>query len=265
MIDSGSAINTVTREVWEELLKANAVIHKKKFGCKRELKAYATAEPLKVLVVFEAWISVNDWKPKTYAEFFVVNGANKSLLCKATAEELKVLKVGLEVNQVKVEERPFPKFTNVLLKLAIDKTVPPRKLAYYRVPAPLEEKVNEKIMALLRSDIIERAQGAQEWISPLVVVPKGKGDVRLCVNMKFPNEAIKREHFPLPVIETFLNKLRGARWFSKLDLTQGFHHVELHPDSRYVTTFMTGMGLMRYKRLMFGINCAPRNIPENHD
>lgn len=36
-----------------------------------------------------------------------------------------------------------------------------------------------------------------------------------------------------------------------------FHHVELHPDSRSITTFMTDRGLMRFKRLMFGINCAP--------
>lgn len=257
LIDSGSAINTVTEEVWKLLLEEKAIIHKRQKKCNRELKAYASEGSLKVLVVFEAWIEVNDQKPRSYAEFFVVSGADKSLLCKSTAERLKVLKVGLNVNLIEKKVKPFPKFANVLVKLAIDESVPPRKLAYYRVPAPLEEKVNEKLLLLLQSDIIEKAPGAQEWISPLVVVPKGKGDVRLCVNMKLPNEAIKREHFPLPVIETFLNKLRGACWFTKLDLTQGFHHVELHPASRYVTTFMTGMGLMRYKRLMFGINCAP--------
>lgn len=92
---------------------------------------------------------------------------------------------------------------------------------------------------------------------PMVVVPKGKDDIRLCINMRCPNEAIQREQFPLPVIETFLNKLRGATYFSRLDIMSAFHHVELHPDSRSITTFMTDRGLMRFKRLMFGINCAP--------
>ncbi|XP_062554188.1 uncharacterized protein K02A2.6 isoform X1 [Armigeres subalbatus] len=110
---------------------------------------------------------------------------------------------------------------------------------------------------MLRRDIIERVNGPPEWISPMVVVPKGKNDVRLCVNMRYPNEAIQREHYPLPVIDTFLNKLRGSTFFSRLDITSAFHHVELHPDSRAITTFMTGRGLMRFKRLMFGINCAP--------
>ena len=118
-------------------------------------------------------------------------------------------------------------------------------------------KVEDKIDEMLRLDIIEPVEGVPEWISPMVVIPKGSNDVRLCINMKFPNEAIQREHFPLPVIDTLLNKLKGSRYFSRLDITSAYHHVELHPDSRSITTFMTSRGLMRFKRLMFGINCAP--------
>ncbi|XP_055590487.1 uncharacterized protein K02A2.6-like [Uranotaenia lowii] len=110
---------------------------------------------------------------------------------------------------------------------------------------------------MLRTDIIEPVEGAPEWISPMVVVPKDRNDIRLCINMKYPNQAIQRKHFPLPIIETFLNSLRGATVFSRLDISSAFHHVELHPESRNVTTFMTNKGLMRFKRLMFGITCAP--------
>lgn len=91
-------------------------------------------------MVFEAWISVNETKTKSYAEFFVIEGANKCLLSKRTAEELKVLKVGLDVFGVIIEDKPFPKFPDVQVKLSIDKTVLPRKIAYLRVPAPLEHK-----------------------------------------------------------------------------------------------------------------------------
>ncbi|XP_055585263.1 uncharacterized protein K02A2.6-like [Uranotaenia lowii] len=153
--------------------------------------------------------------------------------------------------------KPFPKFPNVEIKLTIDEKVPPKRISYLRIPSPMEQKVDQKILEMLRCDIIEPVEGTTEWISPMVVVPKGKDDVRLCINMRYPNTAIQREYYPLPVIDTFLNKLRGSVCFSKLDITSAFHHIELHPDSRNITTFMTGRGLMRFKRLFFGINCAP--------
>uniref|UniRef100_A0A182NV09 Reverse transcriptase domain-containing protein n=1 Tax=Anopheles dirus TaxID=7168 RepID=A0A182NV09_9DIPT len=121
----------------------------------------------------------------------------------------------------------------------------------------MEEKVDRKIQEMLEQEIIEPVTGPPEWISPMVVVPKGKDDIRLCINMRYPNQAIQREHYPLPMIDTLLNKLKGAKYFSKLDITSAFYHIELHHQSRGITTFMTSRGLMRFRRLMFGINCAP--------
>ncbi|XP_062538889.1 uncharacterized protein K02A2.6-like [Armigeres subalbatus] len=132
-----------------------------------------------------------------------------------------------------------------------------RKLAYLRIPVAMEDKVNRKLQEMLDADIIEPVLGPSEWISPMVVVPKGSDDIRLCINMRYPNQAIQREHYPLPIIDNLLNKLKGAVVFSKLDITSAYYHVELHPESREITTFMTSKGLMRFKRLMFGINCAP--------
>ena len=50
--------------------------------------------------------------------------------------------------------------------------------------------------------------------------------------------------------------MQGANRFSKLDLKHGYHQLELHPSSRYITTFSTHVGLRRYKRLNFGLNSA---------
>ena len=50
--------------------------------------------------------------------------------------------------------------------------------------------------------------------------------------------------------------LNGAKYFSKLDLSQAYHQLELHEQSRYITTFSTHMGLYRYKRLNYGTNAA---------
>ena len=75
--------------------------------------------------------------------------------------------------------------------------------------------------------------------------------------MRRANEAIIRERLPIPTVDQVLEELNGSTVFSKLDLRHGFHQVELHADSRDITTFVTHDGLFRYKRLSFGVNAAP--------
>ena len=95
-------------------------------------------------------------------------------------------------------------------------------------------------------------------VSPIVVVPKLKSptEVRICVDMRQPNKAVKRERIITPTIDDILYDLNGAQVFSKLDLNSGYHPLELDENSRYITTFSTHCGLRRYKRLNFGINSA---------
>ena len=130
---------------------------------------------------------------------------------KRTTEALRVLKVGLEVLQVDQMQKPLPKFPNIQVKLSIDKEVVPKKISYLRISIALEEKVERKIQDMLDTNIIEAVKGPVDWISPMVVVPKGKDDIRICINMRGPKQAIQREHYPLPVIDTLINKLRGSR------------------------------------------------------
>ena len=60
----------------------------------------------------------------------------------------------------------------------------------------------------------------------------------------------------MPTLEDIIADLNGASVFSTLDMTAGYHHFELAPEVRHVTTFSTHVGLRRYKRLMFGVNAA---------
>ena len=106
--------------------------------------------------------------------------------------------------------------------------------------------------------MIERIEGPTPWVSPIVVAPKPKspGKVRVCVDMRQANKAVKRERHVTPTMKEMIGDLNGARVFSKLDLNQGYNQLELAPESRYITTFGTHLGLMRYKRLNFGISSA---------
>jgi hypothetical protein len=66
-----------------------------------------------------------------------------------------------------------------------------------------------------------------------------------------------RIFYPMPTLEKLTTKMKGAKFFSILDIKNAFYHVELHEDSRRMTTFMTSKGLMRFTRLAFGVNAAP--------
>ncbi len=58
-------------------------------------------------------------------------------------------------------------------------------------------------------------------------------------------------------MDDMLPNLRNSKWYRKIDICNAFHHVELAEDSSHITTFISKLGLFRYKRLMFGISSAP--------
>ena len=63
-----------------------------------------------------------------------------------------------------------------------------------------------------------------------------------------PNEALCRTHHPYPTSEEILQDLNGSKFFSKIDLKECYHQIELTESSRHLTTFKTHVGLRRYKR-----------------
>ena len=81
--------------------------------------------------------------------------------------------------------------------------------------------------------------------------------------MREPNKAILRERHNMPTLDELIHDLNGATVFSKLDLSSGYHQLELHPSSRYITKFRTHNGLCRYKILNFGISSASEIFQEH--
>jgi hypothetical protein len=118
--------------------------------------------------------------------------------------------------------------------------------------------VKSALEQLEKENIIERVPEDEPtpWVSTIVAVPKKDGGVRICVDMRAANEAIKRVHHRIPTVKDISFELNGATCFSKLDLSQAYHQLELDEASRYITTFSTRVGLFRYKRLNYGTNAA---------
>ena len=146
------------------------------------------------------------------------------------------------------------------LHLEIDPKVKPIQLPVRKVPVAVKEKLKTELDRLTDLEIITPVQVPTEWISATVVVMKPDGRVRLCIDPKPLNKALKRNHFPTPTIDDILPELSKARLFSVCDARNGFWHVELDESSSYLTTFATPWGRYRWKRMPFGISPAPEEF-----
>lgn len=264
LVDSGADVNIIGGNDWlcleKEFSRGLAKLDPIDLLVAKELRAYAADAPMAVRCAFRAQIEVvAASKPVVTAEFLVVDQGRRSLLGRRTASELKLLKVGLSVDSCEQSDtvQTFPKIPGVKVKFSVDSSVPPQRNAYYNVPAAYREAARLRLEDMEARGIIERVVRAPEWISGMSAVPKGKNDFRLVVNMRAPNKAIKREYFRMPLIDEMKVKLHGAKYFTKLDLSNAYYHLELSKESRDLTTFLSENGMYRFTRLMFGVNCAP--------
>ena len=89
---------------------------------------------------------------------------------------------------------------------------------------------------------------------------KSNGKIRLCIDPKPLNQALKRNHYPLPVIDDLLPELSKAKVFSAVNAKNGFWHVQLDTDSSFLTTFGTPWGRYHWTRMPFGISPAPEEF-----
>ncbi|BFF93291.1 uncharacterized protein DMAD_11168 [Drosophila madeirensis] len=127
--------------------------------------------------------------------------------------------------------------------------------APYRVSEPKKEVVSRMVDELLQQDII--IPSTSEYASPVVLIKKPNGSDRLCVDYRRLNKLIKKENFPVPNIEERLQEAKRFKYFSSLDLNSGYYQIEVAPESRMYTAFITTDGLYEFKRLPFGLKTAP--------
>ena len=154
---------------------------------------------------------------------------------------------------------------NYRLKLHIDGSIKPVAQPLRRIPFQLRDKVDFKLNELFESDLIEEVpDGPTKWVSPLVVIPKSDGDVRICVDMRRANEAVIRERHPIPTVEEVLHRLNGSTMFSKLALKWGFHQIVLDEDSRPINHFHDSSGFVSLQEINFWIELSTGKVPKNH-
>ena len=125
-----------------------------------------------------------------------------------------------------------------------------------KVPFALKPKLKKELKRMVDLEIIEQVEKPTDWVNALAMVSKPNGDLRICLDPRHLNKAIKRQHHRLPTAEEIISEMAGACYFSKCDASSGYWQVKVDDESADLLTFGTPFGRYRFKRLPFGIHSA---------
>ena len=260
-IDTGAQVNVIPTVVYNKLRNPPPLSK-----TKQRLVSY-TGQQLGVKGTASLHCSYKNERIK--ADFIVADGCqSQPILSLKTSLELKLIQLTLSIEQpsqpltkervLKEYEEVFKGFGGLegevsihIKEDAIPKVHPPR-----RVPYAIKDKVKEELDKMVRLEVIEKVNEPTDWVNSLVVAEKPNGKLRLCLDPKDLNEAIKRPHYSTKTLEEALAEIPNAKYFSKLDAQSGYWQMKLDEKSSYLTTFNTPHGRYRFKRLPFGLVCA---------
>jgi len=111
-----------------------------------------------------------------------------------------------------------------------------------KVPVPQREKVIEELKRMEKLGVIVRQEDPTEWVNLLDVVQKPNGAVRLYIDPRDLNAAMKRSHYLMKTVDEIATRLQGANTFSILDAKSGFWQLKLDEESSRLCTFNTPIG-----------------------
>lgn len=138
------------------------------------------------------------------------------------------------------------------IRLVDDK---PFRLPYRRVPPCHYDKLRTALNEMEELGIIRKSQS--EYSSPLVLVVKPSGDLRICNDFRWLNARTVKDAHPLPHQTDALAALGGNVFFSTMDLTSGFYNIRMHEDDKRYTAFSSPFGLHEYNRMPQGLTNSP--------
>ncbi|BBG96903.1 transposable element gene [Prunus dulcis] len=118
--------------------------------------------------------------------------------------------------------------------------------------APLElEQLRKQLKQLLDAGYIQPSKAP--YGAPVLFQKKREGTLRLCIDYRALNKVTIKNKYPIPLIADLFDQLRGAKYFTKLDLHSGYYQVMIAPGDESKTSCVTRYG----SYVPFGLTNAP--------
>ena len=263
-LDTGAKANVISDKVVQDL---DIECHYEKTLVK--LKPYSGHQiPTKGVVTLPC-----EYKGQVlHVKFHVIEIEAPSVLSAQTCKEMGLLARIHSLQQHNIAERLTDLDQSILAEypdlfqglgclpgehtIKLDPSVPPVVHPPRKVPVSLKEKIKDELDRTEKAGVIVRQTEPTDWVNNMVAVVK-PNKIRICIDPRDLNAAIRREHFPMTTIEEFVASMPQAKVFSVLDATSGYWQVKLDEESSKLCTFNTPFGRYRFTRLPFGIKSAP--------
>ena len=140
-------------------------------------------------------------------------------------------------------------------KINLLENVKPIYIPAYCIPQKRREAVNEAVDDMLNQGIIRPSSSPFNF--PLLCVLKGDGSWRVVVDFRKLNESTIPDRYPVPAMEDLIMSIGRNRYFTTLDLLNGFLQVPLEESFMHMTAFSTDRGHFEYTRMPFGLMSSP--------
>ena len=124
-----------------------------------------------------------------------------------------------------------------------------------RIPPQLQPEVRKHLQKWLKQGVIR--ESTSPYGQQLVIVKKKSGDIRLCVDFRLLNEKCPKDSYPLPRVQELLDALKGAKYFSVMDLISGYLQLPLSERSKFKTAFRALGQLFEFERMPFEVCNGP--------
>lgn len=118
-----------------------------------------------------------------------------------------------------------------------------------------DEAIKGEIEKLLKAKHITEVQ-FPVWLSNAVMVGKGGGKWRMCIDFRDLNRACQKDHYPLPRIDQLVDSTSGCELRSMMEAYQGYHQIKIHPDDVAKTAFGVSCGIFGFPSMSFGLQNA---------
>lgn len=279
LYDPGAASSIISKRLWEEIgspalrdvpdLTAYTGIPVKTLGAtKIKVKAFGKKRRLRVTVVEKDdiplfgldWVLEFELALPPGAQICTVKGNNDSV---------KKLTKDLITEFHTVFEESLGTIKNCQVVFHMTNDARPIVAKARNVPFALRKSVEGELARLVENGIITEVDPAVEpitWASPIVIVVKPTGAVRICADFKHTiNKYIIPENYPLPTFEEIASRLAGGREFTVIDLKDAYLQMEVDPSVQKYLVIATHKGYYRYTRMPFGIKIATSKFQHKMD
>ncbi|CAI5471096.1 unnamed protein product [Closterium sp. Yama58-4] len=140
-------------------------------------------------------------------------------------------------------------------KIQLEPGAQPTVRTQWRLTQPELAELRSQLESLLEKGFIRPS--TSPFAAPILFTPKKDGGIRMCIDYRALNRVTIKSRYPIPRTDDLLDQLRGARYFSKIDLRGGYHQIRVFADDCHKTAFRTRYGSYEFTVMPFGLTNAP--------